>query len=132
MRPASQCFFIHSCIYLRILIISYLATFLGTNSLSLLMCREAVDQSINQSINQKLNITITFNTDLWNGSDVSKFKMADADILDLSRLQFRCQKHILHRSLSIHKKFSESWLNSQKMEFFESQIGCRPSCFLEF
>jgi len=49
MRPASQRFFIHSCIYLRIWIISYLATFLGTNSNSLyvLMCRKAVNQSIN-------------------------------------------------------------------------------------
>jgi len=48
-RPASQRFFIHSCIYLRIFIISYLATFLGTNStnsLSVLMCRKAVNQSI--------------------------------------------------------------------------------------
>jgi len=40
-------FFIHSCIYLRILIISYLATFLGTNSLSVLMCRKAVNQYSN-------------------------------------------------------------------------------------
>jgi len=47
MRPASQRSFIHSCIYLRILILSYLATFLGTNSLSVLMCRKAVNQSIN-------------------------------------------------------------------------------------
>jgi len=46
MRPASQCFFIHSCIYLRILIISYLATFLGTNSLYVMICRKAVNQSI--------------------------------------------------------------------------------------
>jgi len=46
MRPASQRFFIHSCFYLRILIISYLATFLGTNSLSVMMCRKAVNQSI--------------------------------------------------------------------------------------
>jgi len=46
MRPANQLFFVHSCIYLRILIISYLATFLGTNSLSVLMCRKAVNQSI--------------------------------------------------------------------------------------
>jgi len=46
MRPASQRFFIHSCIYLRILIISYLATLLDTNSLSVLMCRKAVNQSI--------------------------------------------------------------------------------------
>jgi len=50
MRPASQRFFIHSYIYIRILIISYLATFLGTNSISVLMCRKAVNQSINQSI----------------------------------------------------------------------------------
>jgi len=46
MRPASQRFFIHSCIYLWILIICYLATFLGTNSL---LCWCAVKQSINQS-----------------------------------------------------------------------------------
>jgi len=50
MRLASQRFFIHSnCIYLRILTISYLATFLGTNSHSV-MCRnfrKAVNQSIN-------------------------------------------------------------------------------------
>jgi len=45
MRPASQRFFIHRCIYLRILIISYLATFLGTNNLSVLMYRKAVNQS---------------------------------------------------------------------------------------
>jgi len=38
-------FFIHSYMYLRILIISYLATFLGTISLSVLMCRKAVNQS---------------------------------------------------------------------------------------
>jgi len=47
MRPASQRLFIHSCIYQRILIISYLATFLGTNSLSVLMCRKVVNQSVN-------------------------------------------------------------------------------------
>jgi len=47
MRPASQRFFIHNCIHLRILIISNLVTFLGTNSLSVL---NAVKQSINQSI----------------------------------------------------------------------------------
>jgi len=47
-RPASQRFFKHSWIYLRILIISYLATFLVTNSLYVLMCRKAVNQSINQ------------------------------------------------------------------------------------
>jgi len=50
MKPASQRFFIQNCIYLRILIIFYLATFLGTNSLSVLMCRKAVNQSINRSI----------------------------------------------------------------------------------
>jgi len=42
MRSESQRFFIYSC--LRILIISYLAMFLGTNSLSVLMCRKAVNQ----------------------------------------------------------------------------------------
>jgi len=47
MRPASQRFFIYSCICLRILIISYLATFLGTNSLSVRMSRKAINQSIN-------------------------------------------------------------------------------------
>jgi len=52
MRPASQRFFIRSCIYVRILIISYLATFLGTNSLYdlyvlIMMCRKAINQSIN-------------------------------------------------------------------------------------
>jgi len=46
MRPASKRFFIHSCFYLRLLIVSYLSTFLGTNSLSVLMCRKAVNQSI--------------------------------------------------------------------------------------
>jgi len=46
MRPASQRFFIHTCIYLWILIISYLATFHGTNSFSVLMCRKAVNQSM--------------------------------------------------------------------------------------
>jgi len=46
MRLARQRFFIHSCIYLRILIISYLAMFLGTNSLSVRMCYKAVNQSI--------------------------------------------------------------------------------------
>jgi len=46
MRPAGQCFFIHCCIYLRILIISYLATFLGSNSLSVLMYHKAINQSI--------------------------------------------------------------------------------------
>jgi len=45
MRPASQRFFKHRCIYLRIVIISYLATFLCTNSLSVLMCRKAVNQT---------------------------------------------------------------------------------------
>jgi len=44
----------HGCIYLRILIISYLATFLATNSLSVLMCCKAVNQSINFSLNHFL------------------------------------------------------------------------------
>jgi len=47
-RLASQRFFIYSCIYLRILIICLLATFLGTNSLSVLMCCKAVNQSIHK------------------------------------------------------------------------------------
>jgi len=47
MRQAShQRFFIHSCIYLRILVISYLAMFHDTNSPFALMCRKAVNQSI--------------------------------------------------------------------------------------
>jgi len=45
MRPTSKRFLIHSCIYLRILIISYLATFLVTNILAVLMCRKAANQS---------------------------------------------------------------------------------------
>jgi len=49
MMPASQRFFLHSCIYLLILIISYLATCqVGTYSLSVLMCHKAVNQSINR------------------------------------------------------------------------------------
>jgi len=58
MRPASQRVFKLSCIYLRILIISYLATFLGTNSLSVLTYRKAVSQSISQSVNQSINQSI--------------------------------------------------------------------------
>jgi len=61
MRPARQRFFIHICIYLRILIISYLATFLGINSLSVLMCRKAVNQSITdilQNFNQSRSNSI--------------------------------------------------------------------------
>jgi len=46
LRPASQRFVKHNCIYLRILIIFYSATFFGTNSLFVLM---SVKQSINQS-----------------------------------------------------------------------------------
>jgi len=46
MRPASQRFFILTGSYLRIVIIPHLATFLGTNSLSVPMCRKAVNQSI--------------------------------------------------------------------------------------
>jgi len=47
MWPASQRFFIHSCIYLWILILYYLATFLGTIAF---LCVCAVKQSINQSV----------------------------------------------------------------------------------
>jgi len=46
MRPVSQRFLIHCSIYVLILIISYLATFLGTNSLYVLMCRKAVIQTL--------------------------------------------------------------------------------------
>jgi len=45
-EAGQSAFFIYSCIYLQILIISYLATYLGTNSLSVLMCCKAVNQSI--------------------------------------------------------------------------------------
>jgi len=55
MRPASQRFFIHSCIYLRILIISYLATFLGT-SLITFLCWCAVKQSINQPLSRHVGL----------------------------------------------------------------------------
>jgi len=56
---ASQRFFIHSCIYLRILIISYLATFLSPNSLSVLMCRKAVNQSIITPLTKKPGLVTT-------------------------------------------------------------------------
>jgi len=45
-----QRFFIHSCIYLRILTISYLATFLGTNSLSVLICGKSIKSKIYCSV----------------------------------------------------------------------------------
>jgi len=73
MKPGSQRFFVHSCIYLRILIISYLATFLGTNSFSVLMCRKAVNQSIKAIIQTRsactevlvcLQLTAIFHTQL--------------------------------------------------------------------
>jgi len=46
-----QSVFLHTQLYLstinlRILIISYLGTFIGSNSLSVLMCRKAVNQSV--------------------------------------------------------------------------------------
>jgi len=49
-EAASLQFYIHACIYLQILIISCLATFLGTKSLSVLIIVQS-SQSINQSIN---------------------------------------------------------------------------------
>jgi len=64
MRPASQRSFIHSCINLRILIMSYLATFLDTNSFSVLMCRKAVNQSIHT------NVTITPDDSTRNFGDI--------------------------------------------------------------
>jgi len=48
MRPTSQRFSIYRCIYTRI----FFSNVSCTNSLSVLMCRKAVNQSINQSINQ--------------------------------------------------------------------------------
>jgi len=50
-HEAGQSTFLHTQLYfyLRILIITYLATFLGTNSLYVLMCHKAVNQSIDQS-----------------------------------------------------------------------------------
>jgi len=46
-HEADQSAFLHTQLYLRILILSYLQRFLhGTNSLSVLMCRKAVNQSI--------------------------------------------------------------------------------------
>jgi len=48
----------YSCIYLRISIISYSATFLGTDSLSVLMCRKAVTQLINQSIALSVEVAL--------------------------------------------------------------------------
>jgi len=61
MRPASQRFFIHSCSYLRILITPYLATFLGTSSLSVLMCRKTINQSILASLHWlKMNERIKY------------------------------------------------------------------------
>jgi len=70
MRPASLRFFIYSCIYLRIVFISYLATFLGTNSLSVLMCHKAVNQSSNRNIHLPSSVshcllTISHIADLW-------------------------------------------------------------------
>jgi len=56
MRPASQRFFIQN-IYLRLFIISYLATFLGTNSLSVLKCHKAVNQSMFVHLLDSIKIT---------------------------------------------------------------------------
>jgi len=52
-HEAGQSAFLHTQLYLSTKLdhILYLATFLGTNGLSVLMCRKAVNQSI------KLNIT---------------------------------------------------------------------------
>jgi len=65
MRPASQRFFIHSCIYVRILIISYLATFLGTNSLSVLMCRKTVNQSTWYSVLRVTSWELALTSSQW-------------------------------------------------------------------
>jgi len=80
MKPASQRFFIHSCIYLRILIISYLATFHGTNSLSGRMCRKAVNQSINnKDIIQLIHPSNSYTSSLvstWMGDHQGKLSAA--------------------------------------------------------
>jgi len=70
--PAGQRFFIHSCIYLRIFIISYLATFLGTNSLSVLMCRKAINQSFLIAIAHTTRVPRTRNrgADVTDGTDI--------------------------------------------------------------
>jgi len=54
-RPVSVSSYTSSCIYLRILI--YLIMFLGTNSLSVLMCRKEVNQSIKTFDQQAANVT---------------------------------------------------------------------------
>jgi len=76
MRPASQRFFKHSYISLRILIISYLATFLGTNSLSVLMCRKAVNQSFRRS---RISCAAAFLT-RWNGMIANFGRPAKTDL----------------------------------------------------
>jgi len=53
----------HLYSYLRILIISYLATFLSTNSLSVLMCHKAVNQSINHEYSESWIIQRTEQTE---------------------------------------------------------------------
>jgi len=63
MSLCSQCFFICSCIYLWILIMSYFATFIGTNSLSVLMCRKAVNQSICMLLHWKHSSSTVYS---WN------------------------------------------------------------------
>jgi len=54
MRPANRRFF--SCIYLRIFIVSYLATFLGTNIAFLCWC------AVKQSVGQLIRLLIGFKT----------------------------------------------------------------------
>jgi len=52
-HEASQSAFLYTQLYLSTNLDHILyKTFLGTNSLSVLMCRKTVNQSINQSINQ--------------------------------------------------------------------------------
>jgi len=61
-HEAGQSAFLHTQLYLstnlRILIISYLATFLVTNSLYVLMCRKAVNQSVTFELEYDKNVVV--------------------------------------------------------------------------
>jgi len=105
MRPVSQCFFIQICIYLRILIKSCLATFLVTNSLSVLMCRKAVNQSIN------LQAAHVANKDIYislNSSAASCTSWSTTPLHSLKHLKYFIIK-VLKKSLSV-KHMKVPWL----------------------
>jgi len=88
MRPASQRFFIHSCIYLRILIISYLATFLGTNCLSVLMCRKAVNQSNKSAICRVITLFSAFCVELC---VILSVYLMIGRVLNLNLCKYKCK-----------------------------------------